>query len=83
MSKLKYYSFEVVIEKEETGGGYFAYSPSLPGCYSNGRTIEAARKNIREALELHIESLSSQAQKVDPKEKLVHVEEICIGVPAT
>ena len=56
MNRLKYYSFEVVIEKEK-GKGYYAYSPNLPGCFSNGRTIEEARKNIREALESHLESL--------------------------
>ncbi|MBI4350212.1 MAG: type II toxin-antitoxin system HicB family antitoxin [Elusimicrobia bacterium] len=57
MNRLKYYSFEVVIEKEEKGKGYYAYSPTLPGCFSNGRTIEEARKNIREALQLHLEAL--------------------------
>lgn len=54
---MKYYTFEIVIEKEDDSEGYYAYSPTLPGCYSNGPTIEATRKNIREALELHLESV--------------------------
>ena len=83
MDRLKYYSFEVVIEKEEKGKGYSAYSPSLPGCFSNGRTIEEARKNIREALQSHLESLAARSIKIAAGEKLVHVEEICIGIPQT
>ncbi len=82
MRRLKYYSFEVVIEKEETGKGYYAYCPNLLGCYSNGRTIEESRKNIREALELHLESLSVKERKSHFPDKLVHVEEVCIGIPA-
>ena len=82
MRPLKYYSFEVVIEKEEKGKGYYAYSPNLPGCYSNGATIEQARKNIRAALELHLESLSAENRRFLIPDRLVHVEEICIGIPA-
>ena len=78
-----YYSFEIVIEKEKNGKGYYAYCPNLPGCFSNGKTIEAARKNIREALQLHLESASAHSQKIDTRERLVHVEEICIGIPRT
>ena len=82
MKKLTYYSFEVVIEKEDEGKVYYAYCPNLSGVYSNGKTIEEARTNIREALELHLESLSAHRRKVLLPQKLVHVEEICIGLPA-
>ena len=54
---MKYYTFEIVIEKEDDGKGYYAYSPTLPGCFSNGPTIEDCRKNIREAIELHFVNL--------------------------
>lgn len=54
---MKFYSFEVVIEKEEDGEGYFAYSPTLKGCFSNGRTIEEAKRNIREAIQQHLQAL--------------------------
>ena len=54
---MKFYSFEVVIEKEPDGGGYLAYSPTLPGCFSNGSTVEDAKRNIREAIQQHIEVL--------------------------
>ena len=51
---MRFYSFEIVIEKEPEDEGYFAYSPTLPGCFSNGRTIEDAKRTIREAVQLHV-----------------------------
>jgi predicted RNase H-like HicB family nuclease len=79
---MKFYSFNVVIEKEREDEGYYAYSPTLPGCFSNGKTIEEARRNIREAIEQHIESLARHRQPIPQNESIVHVEEVSIGVPA-
>lgn len=57
MKELKY---EIVIEKEDDAAcGYSAYCPALPGCFSNGRTAEEAKTNMREAMELFIESVSA------------------------
>lgn len=78
---MKYYSFQIVIEKEPDDAGYFAYSPTLPGCFSNGKTIEDAKRNIREAIEQHIASLLDRRQSVPQNERLVHVEELTVGVP--
>ncbi len=36
-------------------GGYTAFVPALPGCISEGDTLEEARRNIREAIELYLE----------------------------
>jgi predicted RNase H-like HicB family nuclease len=78
---MKFYSFEIVIEKEPEDEGYLAYSPSLPGCFSNGKTIEETKRNIREAVQLHVESLLSHRQPVPQRENMVHVEELTVGVP--
>jgi predicted RNase H-like HicB family nuclease len=78
---VKYYTFEIIIEKESDDEGYLAYSPTLAGCFSNGKTIEEARKNIREAIQLHIESLRSHGQPIPQNEKIVHVEELTVGIP--
>ncbi|MFA5779136.1 MAG: type II toxin-antitoxin system HicB family antitoxin [Elusimicrobiota bacterium] len=45
--------FSVVIEKDATG--YFAFCPELQGCYTQGETYEEAMKNIKDAIELHVE----------------------------
>jgi predicted RNase H-like HicB family nuclease len=77
---MKYYSFEIVIEKEPEDEGYIAYSPNLPGCFSNGQTIEEVKRNIRIAIEQHIESLLEHNQPIPQNERLVHVEELTIGI---
>lgn len=59
---MKYLSLEIVIEKELEDEGYFAYSPTLPGCFSNGKSIEETKRNIRDAIEQHIESLRAHGE---------------------
>ncbi len=61
---MKYYSFEIVIEKEPEDAGYLAYSPTLPGCFSNGATIEEAKQNIREAVQQHVATLVAHGRPV-------------------
>jgi predicted RNase H-like HicB family nuclease len=78
---MRFYNFEIVIEKEPEDEGYSAYSPSLPGCFSNGRTIEEARRNVREAMEQQVAALLAHGEPVPQNEWLVHVEELSIGVP--
>jgi predicted RNase H-like HicB family nuclease len=46
---------KVVFEPSEEGG-YTVYVPSLPGCISEGDTLEESRVNIREAIELYLDS---------------------------
>ncbi|MGB7062214.1 MAG: type II toxin-antitoxin system HicB family antitoxin [Candidatus Zixiibacteriota bacterium] len=48
---------KVVLEPSDEGG-YTVYVPSLPGCISEGETVEEALANIREAVELHFEPMS-------------------------
>ena len=45
---------KVVFEPSDEGG-YTVYIPSLPGCVSEGDTLEEARENIREAIGLYLE----------------------------
>ncbi|MEW6235302.1 MAG: type II toxin-antitoxin system HicB family antitoxin [Candidatus Omnitrophota bacterium] len=54
---MKYYTFEILIEKEPDDEGYHACSPTLPGCFSNGKAIEETKRNFREAVEQHLVSL--------------------------
>ena len=54
---MRFFTFAIVIEKEPEDEGYLAYSPSLPGCFSNGRTVEEAKRNMREAITQHVTAL--------------------------
>ena len=59
----------VLVPSEE--GGYTVYVPSLPGCISEGDTREEALKNIREAIDLYLETVeddlvfSEKAEQVE------------------
>ncbi len=48
--------YTVIFEKEAEEG-YHVFCPVLPGCHTQSETIEEGTKNIREAIELYIESL--------------------------
>ena len=78
---MRYFTFEIVVEKEAEDEGYSAYSPTLPGCFSNGKTIEEAKRNIREAVRQNVESLLAHGQSIPQNEKRVHIEELTLGVP--
>ena len=52
---IKELQFKVLIEQDENGL-YVASVPELPGCYTQGKTLEEARKRIKEAIKLVLES---------------------------
>ncbi|MCL5069985.1 MAG: type II toxin-antitoxin system HicB family antitoxin [Actinobacteria bacterium] len=45
----------VVIEK--ANDNYSAYLPDISGCIATGKTVEETKKNITEALSMHLEGL--------------------------
>jgi predicted RNase H-like HicB family nuclease len=47
--------FLIVIEKAENN--YSAYSPDLAGCIATGSTVEEVKKNMQEAIEMHIKGM--------------------------
>lgn len=55
------YKVNVIFNKDEHG--YFVYCPELPGCHTQGDTFEEARTNIREAIELYLETMSADEIK--------------------
>ena len=55
------YKVGVVIEKDEYG--YYAFCPKLEGCQSQGDTVEQALNNIKEAIELYLETISEDERK--------------------
>jgi predicted RNase H-like HicB family nuclease len=59
-------TLKVLIHKAEKGG-YWAEVPALPGCVSQGKTIDDVRTNVREAIEgwLLAEEGTTQASAAD------------------
>ena len=65
--------YAVLLEKTETG--YGAWVPDLPGCVAAGSTLEETRRLIREAIQLHLESLREHGEPVpEPETHLEFVE---------
>lgn len=61
------YTYVAKIEEADEGG-YVASFPSLPGCYTQGETIEEAIAMAKEVLELHLSVLKDAGEAI-PKEK--------------
>lgn len=55
------YKVSIVIEKDENG--YYAYCPELKGCQTQGDSYGEVIANIKEAVELYIETLSEEDRK--------------------
>jgi predicted RNase H-like HicB family nuclease len=64
----------IIVERGETS--YGAYVPDLPGCVAVGETKEEVMELIREAVEMHIESMRRDGQPIpEPNSttELIHV----------
>ena len=55
---------EYLVIFEETSESVGAYVPDLPGCVAVGETRDEAKQLIREAIELHIESLRDHGEAI-------------------
>jgi predicted RNase H-like HicB family nuclease len=62
-------NYTVILEKQAVGG-YHVYCPALRGCHSEGETEAEAMRNIREAMEVYIESLVAHNEPI-PQEEIV------------
>ncbi|MGA2430390.1 MAG: type II toxin-antitoxin system HicB family antitoxin [Candidatus Acidiferrum sp.] len=64
--------YKVFLEPDAEYGGYVAVCPSIPGCYSQGKTVSEALANMREAIELSLEDMESRGEQIpDPSDVLV------------
>lgn len=61
--------YVVIVEQGETSVG--AYVPDLPGCIVLGQSRDEAMQLIREAIELHIESLREHGEPIPPPHSFV------------
>ncbi len=67
------HKYLIVIEKAD--GNYSAYSPDIPGCVAVGDTPEKTLRNMREAIEFHIQGLLEDKLPVpQPRSRAKYVE---------
>jgi predicted RNase H-like HicB family nuclease len=51
---------KLLVIVEQTGTGYSAYSPDLPGCVAAGPSRPDVEQRMREAIEFHVEGIMDQ-----------------------
>jgi len=83
---MKFYKFTAVFEPEKGEEEVYNVSvPALPGCFSFGDSREEARYNIREAIELYLETFLEEGRPMPADKKKIRVsrafkEEVTVGV---
>jgi predicted RNase H-like HicB family nuclease len=61
--------YTVILERE-ADGGFHVFCPALRGCHSQGDTLDEAVQNMREAMEVYLESLSAHGEE-PPREDML------------
>jgi len=79
MNKGKMLSYTVMYQKAQEGG-FIAFVPALSGCHTQGETFEETESNVREAIELYIESITADNKEI-PNESTVLQSTIQIQYP--
>jgi predicted RNase H-like HicB family nuclease len=53
-----------VFYEQAAAGGYVAFVPALPGCHTQGESLEEAERNVKEAIALYLESLLAHGESI-------------------
>jgi predicted RNase H-like HicB family nuclease len=67
-----------VIFEAQPEGGYHASCPALPGCHSEGDTLDQAVENIREAITVYLESLRAHGEDPPVEDILIKPLEVAL-----
>ncbi len=58
---------KIVIKEDAEDGGFNVSCPALPGCHSQGETVEEAVQNIKDAIQGCIAALNDRAKTMEGK----------------
>ena len=67
-----------VILDREPDGGFHASCPALPGCHSQGDSLDESLHNVREAIEVYLESLAAHGEPFPREDMLITPVEVAI-----
>ncbi len=70
--------YTILIHQAEEGG-FWSEIPALPGCYSQGETIDETLRNTREAIEAHLMALKED-QVAAPIERSLFIGKVRVEV---
>ena len=63
--------YSVVVHNTKEGG-FWVDVPALPGCYSQGESVDESLQNVTEAIELYLESLRDEGRDAPPDSEIVY-----------
>jgi len=73
--------YTILIHKAEEGG-FWAEVPTLPGCFSQGESVEETIANTKEAIELHLSCMKENKEEIPVDDDIiisrVHIEMIAV-----
>jgi predicted RNase H-like HicB family nuclease len=75
------YKFTVIVERDEDGV-FVASCPALQGCYTQGKTYKEAMKNIKEAIELHVDARKQLGEPIPFEQAIEEVEIVAKVTPS-
>ncbi len=64
------YHYTIILERQPDGG-FHAYCPTLKGCHSQGDSLDEAIDNIREAIDVYLESLEAHGEPIPQEDILI------------
>jgi predicted RNase H-like HicB family nuclease len=65
--------FTVVLIRDAGDDTFGVFVPELPGCFSQGDTVEKAIENAKEAIELHLQGLTEEGDEIPQEPALLVV----------
>jgi len=69
------HEFDVIIIEDETSG-YIAFVPALPGCHTQGDTLEELMTNTKEAITLYTETLTKDEQQDLLQQRIIGIQKV-------
>ena len=77
MKTTKSQTYQVIYEAAPEGG-YIAFVPELPGCHSQGDNLAETKRNIKEAVEVYLESLEKKGTNLPKRDILLGSVEVAL-----
>ena len=59
-------TYTVIVQRDQESGMYVGTVPALPGCHTQGETLEELRANLLEAIELMLEVMAERGEQPEP-----------------
>jgi len=69
------HEFDTIIVEDESGG-YVAFVPALPGCHTQGDTLQELMENVKEAIELYLETLTEEEKEELLRQRVVGIQKV-------